>query len=267
FGVISVYDLPGANLSKQCQALGLHTVNVHTAHPMIECEAWYPHLLEDSPSASPKYQQEASDLFSLLVNPQVEPSLKPALGANSEQRIFFFGKLAPTAVQSLLSLWQDSRSWRKDYLCVSTDESFGQGSATFKSVISCSGLPYQYLSTWNRSPLPPETLLIADQPRWVSALASAADQTVISGKNPLEFWQVLAAGGTLRLTSTGEKWSKLLKNMGNYSFSWESWLAQNSNHISPMDRKTQDAQRQVFWQYRRAAQAVLDELLQRVFDW
>jgi len=94
-----------------------------------------------------------------------------------------------------------------------------------------------------------------DEARWLPALAASASGVWLGLAGDREtYWQALA-GGAPRVVAEASAPAEVVAG----------WVALHSDPAQA--RKRRDESRRLFWEERRKAAAVLEEFLQRVYDW
>ena len=281
-GVITVGKALGNNLVEQLHQKKIHSIAFQTScgqgksFPAQSIEASYPayHSLKPDKEMA-AYQAEPTDMTTLVVNPQVEPTLGKALGLTETQSIYWAhlpkNTSNPLMVQTLLKLWRDSGLSEQHFLCLSMDDSFGQGLATLEQWKNHKDVQVILLSQWDRQPLKKPHILLMDEARWMPALSSIADACYVHQYRSLPVWQIIASGTQLYFERDGDFPLPVQQGGQCKATSLQDWVELISRgekeKIEIESRNDGDRRRKYFWEERRKAQLILDELLQRIYDW
>ncbi|MFZ5557310.1 MAG: hypothetical protein ACOZDY_11425 [Pseudomonadota bacterium] len=124
------------------------------------------------------------------------------------------------------------------------------------------------LAGWNREPLPPAATVAVDAPEWLPAIAAACTGAHFDARDDAALWQALAGGAAASVSPDVALPKAALAGVverGEGAAVVAAWQALTR---SPAElRARRDAGRRAFWDERRLAATVSDELLARVFNW
>jgi hypothetical protein len=203
-------------------------------------------------SASP------TDLDTLLTQAQIEPNFAAALNGGEERNIWWWHGCDRAQALQFVALFRGHLPG--DLLCLS-----GPVCATFPD----EPRKIQRLSTWERNPVATDTVLIADEPRWLPALSACAKAVHFATPDHDALWQALAGGAVASTAGAVDVASPqlattvgLFESETDVAISWAQLRADTMNA-----RIASDAARKAFWAERRLAQETISELLERVLRW
>ncbi|MFP4131520.1 MAG: hypothetical protein ACLFVF_05345 [Thiohalospira sp.] len=206
-------------------------------------EAWGERAEEVAPAADP---------LTLLAEAQMEPVLPALLG--TERLAWFIG------VRDWSGLEAD---WRAHPLAAE--------GILFASPAPGARVPSHLprIADWDRSPLPPGTLMVVDDPRWNPALAVSAEAVHLFEDPPAARWQALAghrpvtSAGPLPADAVGALPCPVVEGGAEAALdAWRGWLD------DPLAaRELGGACRRHFWAVRREADAAVNRLLERIYAW
>ncbi|MEJ2645850.1 MAG: hypothetical protein P8180_13190 [Gammaproteobacteria bacterium] len=267
FAIIWVDGAPDPNLSKAAGDDSRHTVvfaappaasptRVEAADPATPAQA---HAWQQTGGAD--YIAPVADFRTLLVEAQVEPTLRGLVCAGRDLDLWWFHGADAPSVHAAASQWRRCPLASSGVLFVSAEaDDVGDLGADL------------LISTWTRTGLAPGTVVAVDEARWTAAVATAAHGQHLSGARSEVLWQALAVGTPTSVSPDLDR--ELSQRMAEppplpvadtfdaLLINWQHW------HDDPASaRRLGDRCRRRFWDERRRAAAVLEELLQRVFDW
>lgn len=247
-GVICVEDAPGHNFLQALAARKIHAVQLQGACPQRGgLDAYYPHTEGAGVEGVAGYVAPAADLLTLIIPSQVDPVFGSLLKGNSCTDIWWAH--APKNGPDWVVTWVASPLFSNSVLCVSQSET------GFVEAATAAGVAVYRASSWSRDAVPAGSIWIVDEARWLPALAASASGVWLGLAGDREtFWQALA-GGAPRVVAEASAPAEVVAG----------WLALHSDPAQA--RKRRDESRRLFWEERRKAAAVLEEFLQRVYDW
>lgn len=206
-----------------------------------------------------------ADLLTTVVQAQVEPQFAAVVRGAENNRLWWIHGIEPADAEGAIRYWLQSPVAADGVLCLS-DSCF--------SPLAVDGRQFpetRCMSRWQREALPAGTVLVVDEARWVPALAASCDGIHLEAVKRADFWQLLALGqpgscsarlfpDLLSITPELE-----LAQYGHINEVVNSWASVKT--LSVEQRHQADTRRRLFWNYRRAALAGADELLQWVYSW
>jgi hypothetical protein len=265
-GVIVVDSPVPENLVVAAQQRGSHVIVYHAGPPARSgVEAAYPADLAQERAwrarSLAQWVAPVADAASILIEAQAEPVLRSLVQGGAGDRALWWIHGADAS--------GFMRAWRASPLAAD--------GVLFAS--DASGVPAQRsgdftpISRWDRTPLAPGTRVWVDETRWLPAVAAAAHGAHLETADAPVLWQALAAGVPLTL---GPRLADALAQThagldglgapapmpGDVLAAWER-LRRDPAHA----RRSGDAGRRRFWAERRRAGEVLEDLLERVFEW
>ncbi len=256
FGLILVDTLAHPNLPRAAAASGTHVIAFNTAPGEFDVEAAYP----ESASAAEAWQQSgrashlaaAADPLSLFVEAQADTTLRSLLAAGKEALRVWWWQGPASAQSDFIRQWRSSTLAGEGVLFVS-----GEGPFEVQADLA--------ISDWDRRPLSPGAVIALDDPRWTAAVASAMDAGHLAAAGRRDTWQALAGSSPLSVAPGHPLAGEALPVLAGPEEVLKAW---HSLRSAPDEtRRRGDAAHRRFWQERRRAQQVIDEFLQRVFDW
>ncbi len=200
----------------------------------------------------------ASDLDTLLTQAQVEPTFATAVNGSVERSLWWWHGADVAQALQFVALFRGHLP----------------GDLLFLSGPVCNEMfdepgKIQRLSTWEREPIAADTLLLADEARWIPAIAACATAVHFATPDPDALWQALAGGAAVSTAGAVDVASpQLASTVGLFDDETDvalSWAALRADPVQ--SRIAQDASRRAFWDERRLAQNVIAELLERVLKW
>lgn len=125
------------------------------------------------------------------------------------------------------------------------------------------------ISRWNRSVLAPGSIVAVDDEKWLPAIAASVTATHFESPSPRVLWQALAGGAPVTHDARAQLPSAELADVvaaaATHDDVLSAWQLYRADPI--LQRKYADAARRAFWDERRRAARVNEELLARVFAW
>ncbi|MHB8455127.1 MAG: glycosyltransferase N-terminal domain-containing protein [Acidiferrobacterales bacterium] len=269
-GVIMARRAPAPNLCAALASAGTHCIALHTPAPACgRFEAAYPADAAQQSgwqqSGLADYIAPQADLATLLIEAQVDPNFRQVLCGSSAQVIWWILGADTNEVRALDAWWTASGLKARGILLVSP--------AGPETISPRTWLP---ISSWQRAPLASGSVMFVDESRWLPAIAATSDAAHAFDCSAWPFWQALAGGCPLSIADralapgrigalTGAQAEKLFAQPHGFAGLEEFWQAMLADPIAARSRG--DALRRVFWNERRRAGEVNQELLQRVFKW
>lgn len=256
FAVILAGVAPRRNMLRVCEN-ARHALLVAPPVSVVgRFERIYPQHVAPSPGTN---CAPASDLDTLLTQADVAPDLAPLVKGDSDDRqLWWWHGADPFEAKRYFALFRGHLP--NDVLFISGPAVEGLR-AEVHSTLS--------ISAWDRTPIPPTTLVLVDQPEWIPALAASASGAHFTRPATDWLWQALAGGASVSTTGDVDVASPNalsatgLANDENEAI--QSWTRLRADPIA--HRIAADASRRAFWSERRGAQNVVSELLDRVLAW
>ena len=272
-GVVTVGTQPLTHLFSALAASNTRTVVINSQAPSAPTpvEAVYPlnqaQHQDWERSGCARYLSRSANFFTQMTQAQVDPNFKSYIGGARTLDLWWVHRLGCHAMVDVASLWMNSPLAAQGVLFVSGDEC-----ATVKEIFRNGGSALLMISQWQRNALIPGTVVVVDDQRWLPAIAASCTAAHFSMANDREFWQALAGGSPVSV-STERLAQAYLNDTHQLSFAvcaeaaqlfplWQHYL---TDPISA--RKYGDSLRRVFWTERRRADEISRELLQRIYDW
>ncbi len=266
FAIVLVDTQPHRHLLELAKARDLHVVAFNTPPSKSALEAAYP--VDELQAAAwreqgtAQYVAPAADPLSLFVEAQVDTTLKSLVCGGEECPLWWWH-------DALGSLPQVIRAWRESALA-ENGVLFVSGADAPR--IDESAVPRGVdvrISLWQRDALEPGCIVLVDDPRWLPAVGSGASATHLAQASRFTLWEALAGGSALTVSQHLLKQFPRLHNVVDALDDIPSVFSAWQEHAaSPFEaRQRGDACRRLFWDERRQLQSVMDEFLQRVFDW
>jgi len=218
-------------------------------------ERIYPAHAAPCPGAS---SAPASDLDILLTHAQVEPTLaKDVNGSGARGLWWWHGADVEQALQ-FVALFRGH---------LPGDLLFLSGPVC-KEMLDVPG-KIERLSTWERAPVAGDTLLLADEARWIPEVAACATAAHFATSDPDALRQALAGGAVVSTAGAVDVASpQLASTVGLYDDETDVALSWAALRADPTKSQIgRDASLRAFSSERRLAQDVITELLDRVLKW
>lgn len=259
FGLILVDTEPRPNLLRAAARIGTHLVAFNSAPGAGEVEAAYPcdpgqaQAWRDAGTAG--YVAEPADPLALFVEAQADTTLRSLAAAGQRDLKLWWWHGPAAAAGDFVRRWRSSPLAADGLLFVSGDEA---GASAVADVS---------ISRWDRSPLPAGRVVALDDLRWTAAVASAIDAGHLEAAARRTVWQALAGNSAIsfglgRAVAVADDEAVTLDGADAVLREWQTLRS------DPVEaRRRGDAGRRRFWEERRRAQKVMDEFLQRAFDW
>ncbi len=188
-----------------------------------------------------------ADLLTRLIDAQVDPRFRSAvLGARTAE-LWWMHAPPPELLTGWRELFPD-------------DVLFVSGAAPAAYALR--------LSAWDRTALPAGAVVWADETRWWPALAASARAIYLGAAERPLLWQAMAGGAPVAVAPGSRLPRADLADLVPAPAAaplLQAWRAYAAD-AAPC-RAAGDRLRRRFWQERRDAEAVGEELLERVFNW
>jgi hypothetical protein len=259
FGLVLVDTQPYPNLLSGAARAGTHLVAFNTPAADTGVEAAYPCDASQAKAwrdgGTAQYVAEPADPLALFVEAQADTTLRSLAAAGRGELKLWWWHGPVAAAGDFVRRWRSSPLATGGVLFLSSDE--GDASAVADLNIS----------RWNREPLPEGSVVAVDDLRWTAAVASAIDAGHLQAAARRTAWQALAGNsaisfGANRTVAAADDENATLTDADAVLREWQTL------HSEPVEaRRRGDAGRRRFWEERRRAQKVMDEFLQRAFDW
>ncbi len=259
FGLILVDTQPHPHLLRAAAQAGTRLVAFNTPPGEVEVEAAYPsddlqaQAWRDASMA--RHIADPADPLALFVEAQADTTLRSLAAAGQDALKLWWWHGPGASLEAFVGRWRASPLAADGVLFVSSDDSPAWAGADLN------------ISRWQRGPLPAGQVVAVDDPRWVAAIASAIDAGHLETATRRTAWQALAGNsaisfGALRPVAVADVGLPMLTDAEAVLHEWQVL------HADPVEaRRRGDAGRRRFWEERRRAQKVMDEFLQRAFDW
>lgn len=270
-------DAVAPNLLREAQRRGVHSIafNAPLSPDMAgredALEACYPRDARQAadwtasgrcPAISPP-----ADPLSLLVEAQVEPTFRAVVSGTQAPGLAWMNLASMDEFRPCAQAWRGSPLADASVLFVSVD------TGTRAAASPPAGLNAIRLSTWDRTPLAPGTLVWVDEPRWYPALAVSSDFIHLASAPREVLWQALAGGVPVSFRALAAIPALAHDGEGDAAFPCDPdltealarWAAYRADSMGA--RRQGDVGRRRFWEERRRSGRVLEQLLQRVYDW
>jgi hypothetical protein len=218
-------------------------------------ERIYPTHAAPCPSAN---SAPATDLDTLLTQAQVEPTFAAAVNGGRERKLWWWHGADAAQALRFVALFRGHLPGDLLFL-----------SGPICSVLQDAPGKMERLSSWDRTPITQDALVLADEARWLPALGACAMGVHFATPDPDALWQALAGGAFVSTAGSVDVASpQLASSTGLFDDDTDvalSWAALRADPIKA--RIAADASRRAFWAERRLAQDVIGELLERVLKW
>lgn len=259
FGLLLVDTQPHPRLLRAATAAGTHLVAFNTPPGTVAVEAAYPcderqaRLWQSSALAT--HVAEPADPLALFAEAQADTTLRSLAEAGQESLKLWWWHGPAAGLADFVRHWRSSPLAAAGVLFVSSEERDAPAAADVS------------VSAWDRSPLPPGRVVAVDDARWYAAVASAVDAGHLETATRRTVWQALAGNSAFSIGpgQTDGAGSDSTPVLTDTDAVLREWLELGAAPVEA--RRRGDAARRRFWGERRRAQRVMDELLQRVFDW
>ena len=260
YGVIFAGVTPKPNLAHACEQW-LHTLIVAAdpPTPTIECEYVYPATETQATLWDGQSQAPAVDLLTLLAEAQVDPNFKSLVNHGTERFLWWLHSDDHDYVNEFASSLREKLP--DSVLFVSSGLTTTNGKEVLSNTLK--------ISQWQRTKVENGQIVYVDDGKWLPAIAAACTAIHLQSMDPEILWQAMAGGCAISChdVTTLPK-ADLVKAIAEFldvNSVHEHWQEYRDNPI--LARNRGDDARRFFWQERRLAAEVNEELLQRVFEW
>jgi hypothetical protein len=252
FGTIYAGTLPRRNLARASSTLK-HVLAVGTAAAApLRVEQAYPASEKQAQSWRATPQAPIADLLTLVTTAQVEPTFRTLVNGAAERHLWWWhGNDADAASRFATAFLQ---ALPQDLLFVSGVADLPQAT--------------QRLSHWQHQALPVGVVL-ADEAKWLPAVAACCTAAHLVVEDNETLWQALAGGNATSCADRAylpkRELAEAVTICTDAAAVLRHWQeCRDNTHYA---RNLGDAARRAFWQERRLAAEVSNELLERVFNW
>ncbi|OBS10866.1 glycosyltransferase N-terminal domain-containing protein [Acidihalobacter prosperus] len=263
FGLVLVDTQPHPNLLRAACAAGTHVIAFNTGPAPLAVEAAYPNDADQANAwraddhATPL--AEPADPMALFVEAQADTTLRSLAAAGHDGlHLWWWHDDSGKTHADAIAHWRQSGFVDDGILFVS-----GQPDAPARRQADLT------IGDWDRSPLPPGRVVWVDDSRWFAAVASAATAGYLDTQVRATLWQALAGGCALALGAATRRMRPTLPFLDDAPSRpddvWADWRTLKTETLAA--RRRGDLGRRYFWDERRRVQGVMDDFLQRVFDW
>lgn len=259
--IVLVDTEPHPNLLREAARRGMRLVAYNTPPSALQVEAAYP--VDEAQAAAwaeagtAAHVAPPADPLSLFVEAQVDTTLKSLVARGEEGRELWWWHGAAAQGPEFVAAWRASALGANGVLFVSACDTPAPDGVDLS------------ISRWGREPLPAGAVVGIDDARWRPAVASAVSGAYLADADRFALWEALAAGapmvGGAALLARFPQLASVIETGAAPAQVLQAWAAFAAEPIAA--RKRGDACRRIAWDERRRLQSVLNEFLQRVFDW
>lgn len=245
FGIIVVGNQPRPNLSKLLdQRQHILTVNPPQA-VSYRCERIYNGVSQNNTDNL----SEKADIRAILAQAQIDPNFKSLVNHGAERHLWWLHDASSDNLTKIAQqLFADAPD---DVLFVSGERP---------------ALKHMPISQWNRSPIAGGTIVWVDSEKWLPAISAAVTATHLTCIEPAILWQAMAGGAAISCADHNALPKVELHTAITACIDpLANWQAYRLNAIQA--RQQGDIARRLFWQERRQAETISQELVERVFEW
>lgn len=268
-GLLAVGGVPPARALRGAVGAGAALAAVNADPPSGPVgKTWGPLLVDRHSRARRWRQQEVEpaavvDVGLLLVPTGVDPDFKGRVAPGPERRLYWTDQLPEGRGEREAFL----ADWGGEPARLVVSGAVGQWLARAR------GVTVQRLSSWDRGLPAPGTVLWADEPQWLPAVAASAEAAHLSEDQGTALWAALAQGVPLTLGAAAraalsdrgvdaEEAGDAADGAGQAAERWREWQA------APFAMRERQARtRKAFWQLRRTAEQALANLDEWVDAW
>jgi len=241
------------------------------ADKSIVFEACYPNVL-DTGSVPKSLASHVSPPFSVLtrlVQSQIDKQLGAMLCGDVFQSLFHVHNLLVGDVDQTLRDWQNSVLSESCLIAFSFEQLDRVNMHVLVNAVEKAGYSPLLLSQWKQQPLLKKQIVIADEAKWYAALCAASVATHLIRYSQENYWQAMSSGAVISMSKQPDTMalnkSDMPTQISTVNAMFRYWLDVRNDPLQ--QRSISDGIRKMFWRERRRAQAQVDELLQRVYDW
>lgn len=256
YGVIFAGTVPRPNLARVCAKLPRVLV-VGASPPGGEFfpERAYPANDVQAAAWAGREAAPPVDFYSLLVEAQVDPNFRTLVNGAADRRLWWLHSDDGGYVEAFLPLMR--QRFPGDVLFVSgLGREIGQNSG-FR------------ISRWDRQPMPAGVAVVVDEEKWLPAVAAACTAAHFQTMDARLLWQAMAGGSPVScapgISLPKADLAGVLGRLDKAADLADCWQDYAGDPIRA--RRDGDAARRRFWEERRLAGQINEELLQRVFEW
>ena len=259
FGVIFAGISPRPNLTQALTQAAPHTLVVGAAAPAqgIKIELAYPADEAQARSWQSQPQAPTVDFASMLTEAQVDPNFKTLVNNGIERHLWWLHSASVADLQLFVATFRVA--FPRDVLFVSGQTAlFGTG---LKSALR--------ISVWQRDAIADGSVVWVDETKWLPAVAAVATAVHFQDLPRELLWQAMAGGCAVSCEDADMlPKAALAQSVAEFPDAVtviRHWREYADNPI--LARNRGDSARRDFWQERRLAADINQELLQRVFEW
>jgi len=254
-GIVFAGVTPRPNLARACTQRP-HTLIVAANAPATGAfEQIYPVGEAQEKSNSGQPQAPAVDFFSMLTEAQVDPNFKSLVNHGVERHLWWLHSDDADYAAGFAAGWREK--FPDSVLFVSGDAVAGFKDHSLK------------ISHWQRTMVESGSVVLMDDAKWLPAIAAACTAMHLHSLTLTVMWQAMAGGCAVSCHDASHlpkaDLSISISEFSDRDTVLTHWLEYRDNPILARSRGD-DARRQ-FWQERRLAAEINDELLQRIFEW
>lgn len=215
-------------------------------------ERVYP-AAEDQTGGDAATRAPAVNLLTLVMPAQLDPNFAALATGGAERRLWWWHGEAG-ALARFLPRFRDA---------------FGADSLFVSGAAAQSTPATVRLSDWQREPLPESAVVAVDAPQWLPAVAAACAGAHFASRDDAALWQALAGGAAVSVAPPAAlpkaAVAGAVERCADEDAVVAAWRRIAGSPAAARERR--DAGRRAFWDERRLAARVRDELLARVFGW
>ena len=252
-GIVFAETTPRKNLG-HALATRSHVLGIGNIEP-FDCELGFPADADHAQRWAASLHADPADMLTLLVEAQAEPVMR-GLIAGADRRSYWWlhdgsGKYDVASLRrTLVAARPDALLFLSGPLASRYD-----GDDTVR------------LSEWDRTPLASGSVILVDEPRWLPAVAAAAQGAHLIAPERYIVWQAAALG--CPFTFTPESMTAIDSGFASPGESVEELVGLWCDLANDPSRSrgVADRLRRRFWDERRRAAAAAEALAQRIFEW
>ena len=192
---------------------------------------------------------EMADMRAILAQAQIDPNFKSLVNHSVERHLWWLhgaSTASSTAIANQLFAHAP-----EDVLFVSGERPETEHLA---------------ISRWDRTPVPGSRVIWVDETKWLPAISAAVTATHLASIHPVTLWQAMAGGAAISCPEHDQlPRPQLHAAITACADPLAVWQIYRANAI--LARQQGDIARRLFWQERRQAEAMSQELVERVFEW
>lgn len=252
FALIFCGVAPRPNMAKMsAQVKHVLAVAPPTCATLPAIERVYPASDAQASACQRHAQAERADLQTIMVEAQVDPNFITLVNGPHSRHLWWLH--SADARRAAEFVRQFRQRFADDVLFISG--AWPEAAAP--------------ISRWDRSVLPAGSIIALDEDKWLPAIAASVSATQLESPLACVLWQAMAGGAAVThdggcALPSGELTS-VLGEARTPAAVLDAWQSFRNDPI--LQRKHADAARRAFWDERRRAARVNEELLARVFEW